>query len=233
MCPVSPCGSDKPLPIMSWSVGLSRITLMENSLSLTWNRRLCGLMSRVTLQSVRARLITGPIHSGKKLSLCGGRLVLLPGNGTPVTFAIARQLSQQGFPQSLLPFRSPGFPGKFMLVPESESHPCGSQGEAMHRRQPEYSNGIPHRTSTAVGPEWYPLQTRYQCEKKVDVALRNEGFESFAPTCLEARRWSDRTKLVEAPLFPGYTFVRMEADPGIACQGIASARPGPIRDPWT
>lgn len=83
----------------------------------------------------------------------------------------------------------------------------------MHRRQPEKSNGIPHRISTASGPEWYPLQTRYQCEKKVDVALRNQGFESFAPTCLETRRWSDRTKLVEAPLFPGYTFVRMEADP--------------------
>ena len=82
----------------------------------------------------------------------------------------------------------------------------------MHRRQPEKSNGIPHRISTASGPEWYPLQTRYQCEKKVDVALRNQGIESFAPTCLETRRWSDRTKLVENP-FPGYTFVRMEADP--------------------
>jgi len=30
---------------------------------------------------------------------------------------------------------------------------------------------------------------------------------------LETRRWSDRTKLVEAPLFPGYMFVRMVADP--------------------
>jgi transcription antitermination factor NusG len=83
----------------------------------------------------------------------------------------------------------------------------------MHRREREKSNAIPHRTSTASGPEWYPLQTRYQCEKKVDAALRNEGFESFSPVQLEARRWSDRTKLVEAPLFPGYTFVRMEADP--------------------
>jgi transcriptional antiterminator NusG len=67
--------------------------------------------------------------------------------------------------------------------------------------------------SRISGPAWYPLQTRYQCEKKVDAALRDEGFESFAPMQLEARRWSDRTKLVEAPLFPGYTFVRMEAEP--------------------
>ncbi len=83
----------------------------------------------------------------------------------------------------------------------------------MQRRQIENNNGIPQRTSTASGPEWYPLQTRYQCEKRVDVALRKEGFESFAPTCLEERRWSDRTKFVETPLFPGYTFVRMEAAP--------------------
>jgi transcription termination/antitermination protein NusG len=66
---------------------------------------------------------------------------------------------------------------------------------------------------SASGPAWYPLQTRYQCERKVDAALRDEGFESFSPMQLEARRWSDRTKLVEAPLFPGYMFVRMEAEP--------------------
>jgi transcription antitermination factor NusG len=57
------------------------------------------------------------------------------------------------------------------------------------------------------------LQTRYQCERKVDAALRDQGFESFAPMQLETRRWSDRKKLVESPLFPGYTFVRMEAQP--------------------
>ena len=47
----------------------------------------------------------------------------------------------------------------------------------------------------------------------MDAALRDEGFESFAPMQMETRRWSDRTKLVESPLFPGYTFVRMEAEP--------------------
>jgi transcription antitermination factor NusG len=83
----------------------------------------------------------------------------------------------------------------------------------MQGRQSEITASIHHRKPIPSGPEWYPLQTRYQCEKKVDVGLRKEGFESFAPTRLEARRWSDRTKLVEAPLFPGYTFVRMEAAP--------------------
>jgi transcription antitermination factor NusG len=75
------------------------------------------------------------------------------------------------------------------------------------------SNPALTRSLRAPGPAWYPLQTRYQCEKRVDAALRDEGFESFAPMQLETRRWSDRIKLVESPLFPGYTFVRMEAEP--------------------
>jgi transcription antitermination factor NusG len=84
----------------------------------------------------------------------------------------------------------------------------------MHRSQerhpynPAYENASTHSCRA-----WYPLQTRYQCEKRVDAALRDEGFESFAPMRLEARRWSDRTKVVESPVFPGYMFVRMEADP--------------------
>ena len=83
----------------------------------------------------------------------------------------------------------------------------------MYRLQQSNIGCTFEKLSTASVPEWYPLQTRYQCEKRVDAALRKEGFESFAPMRLEARRWSDRTKLIEAPLFPGYTFVRMETDP--------------------
>jgi transcription antitermination factor NusG len=75
------------------------------------------------------------------------------------------------------------------------------------------SDAVMAGSSGSQGLAWYPLQTRYQCEKKVDAALRDEGFESFAPMQLEKRRWSDRTKLIESPLFPGYTFVRMEAEP--------------------
>jgi transcription antitermination factor NusG len=83
----------------------------------------------------------------------------------------------------------------------------------MHTRQQPTSDPLFTKSRRASEPAWYPLQTRYQCEKKVDAALRDEGFESFSPMQLEARRWSDRTKLIEAPLFPGYTFVRMKAEP--------------------
>jgi transcription antitermination factor NusG len=89
------------------------------------------------------------------------------------------------------------------------------------------SNPAFTRSPRASGPAWYPLQTRYQCEKKVDTALRDEGFESFAPMQVEARRWSDRTKLVESPLFPGYTFVRMEAEPELLIKVLRL--PGMVR----
>ena len=38
-----------------------------------------------------------------------------------------------------------------------------------------------------------------------------EGDDSFVPLVREARRWSDRTKIVETPVFSCYVFVRMEA----------------------
>jgi len=82
----------------------------------------------------------------------------------------------------------------------------------MHRIQGLHLGGVTfERPATSSCLAWYALQTRYQCEKKVDAALREKTFESFAPMRLEIRRWSDRTKVVESPVFPGYMFVRMDA----------------------
>jgi transcription antitermination factor NusG len=82
----------------------------------------------------------------------------------------------------------------------------------MHMIQAPHLSGAAFEKPTIRSSlAWYALQTRYQCEKKVDVALREKAFESFAPMRLEARRWSDRTKLVESPVFPGYMFIRMDA----------------------
>ena len=82
----------------------------------------------------------------------------------------------------------------------------------MHRNQELHLSGDAFENpATRSCLAWYALQTRYQCEKQVDAALREKAFESFAPMRLEVRRWSDRTKLVESPVFPGYMFVRMDA----------------------
>jgi transcription antitermination factor NusG len=56
---------------------------------------------------------------------------------------------------------------------------------------------------------WFAILARTSREKTASLLLENEGYECFVPTSKYTRRWSDRTKEVEVPLFPGYFFCRM------------------------
>jgi transcription termination/antitermination protein NusG len=58
-------------------------------------------------------------------------------------------------------------------------------------------------------PRWYAVHTRCQHDKKVARQLTEEGIVTFLPLMLVPHRWSDRKKIVEVPLFPGYLFVRI------------------------
>src|SRR5271154_4213285 len=58
---------------------------------------------------------------------------------------------------------------------------------------------------------WFALQVRSRYEKKVATFLDGKGYEWFLPTYWSGRRWSDRIKQVELPLFPGYLFCRFDA----------------------
>lgn len=60
---------------------------------------------------------------------------------------------------------------------------------------------------------WYAVQTRSRHEKMVARQLEGQGFATFLPLTSQLRQWSDRRKLVELPLFPGYTFLRMIYQP--------------------
>jgi transcription antitermination factor NusG len=46
----------------------------------------------------------------------------------------------------------------------------------------------------------------------VAALLEERGYERFVPCFLDRRRWSDRIKQVEQPLFPGYVFCRFAPD---------------------
>lgn len=54
---------------------------------------------------------------------------------------------------------------------------------------------------------WYAVQTRSRHEKVVAHRLEEQGIATFLPTFREERRWSDRRKIVEFPLFSCYVFV--------------------------
>ena len=56
---------------------------------------------------------------------------------------------------------------------------------------------------------WYAVHTRSKCEKKVAIQLEEKEVNCFLPTITEVRRWSDRRKVIDQPLFPGYLFVRI------------------------
>lgn len=55
---------------------------------------------------------------------------------------------------------------------------------------------------------WYVLYTASRAEKQVEQRLKTEGVEVFLPLHLTPRKWSDRIKMVEVPLFSSYVFVK-------------------------
>ncbi len=57
---------------------------------------------------------------------------------------------------------------------------------------------------------WYALYTRPRHEKQVYEELRNRAIEAYLPTQKVRRRWSDRYKIIEEPLFKNYLFVRTD-----------------------
>ena len=59
--------------------------------------------------------------------------------------------------------------------------------------------------------QWYAVRVRSQHEDMVARHLRVRGLEAFLPLYRENRRWSDRFKEVELPLFPGYVFCQFDA----------------------
>jgi transcription antitermination factor NusG len=56
---------------------------------------------------------------------------------------------------------------------------------------------------------WYAILSKTGREKNATLLLENSGFECYLPISKSSRRWSDRTKEIDVPLFPGYLFCRM------------------------
>jgi len=58
---------------------------------------------------------------------------------------------------------------------------------------------------------WFAVRVKSRCEKMVSEALRQKGFDEFLPMYWSRRRWSDRVKVIQLPLFSGYLFCRFSA----------------------
>lgn len=57
---------------------------------------------------------------------------------------------------------------------------------------------------------WYALYVHSRAEKKVYGYLQDMGVEAYLPLVTRMKRWSDRMKKVEEPLFKSYLFVRSD-----------------------
>ena len=80
-----------------------------------------------------------------------------------------------------------------------------------------------------TGSDWYAIRTKANCETTSSALITAKGFEVYLPVYRARRRWSDRVKEIDVPLFPGYFFCRMAPEvrtpilsvPGVV--GIVSA----------
>lgn len=88
------------------------------------------------------------------------------------------------------------------------------------------------------GSQWYALTVKPNHERAAAQALGCKNLESFLPLYLTRRRWSDRIKKLDMPLFAGYVFCRFadgERTKVLATPGVTSVvgfgnQPAPVTE---
>lgn len=71
---------------------------------------------------------------------------------------------------------------------------------------------------------WYAVKVRTRSELAVVTQLETKGFTAFSPFSRVWKRYSDRRKQVEQPLFPGYVFCQLDVAhrlPVLTTPGVA------------
>ena len=86
---------------------------------------------------------------------------------------------------------------------------------------------------------WYAIHTRSRHEKVLQEELKKKGIDTFLPMRKIVRRWSDRKKIIEEPLFKGYLFAHfplrkrwdvLNAVGAVRLVGRSNAEPSPIHE---
>ena len=58
--------------------------------------------------------------------------------------------------------------------------------------------------------QWIAVRSKPRAEKVTFDQLTKKGIDAYLPLVKERRKWSDRKKWVELPLFSSYLFVKLE-----------------------
>lgn len=102
-----------------------------------------------------------------------------------------------------------GFPINVTLL--AVAWPQALQQAFESRLEPLQANT--QTTLSEARPErlsWYALRVRTGYENPVAASLEAKGLEYLLPTYRSVRRWSDRLKSLDRPLFPCYLFCRFD-----------------------
>src|SRR5258708_7214635 len=83
---------------------------------------------------------------------------------------------------------------------------------------------------------WFALKVRSNFEAKSANSLRQRGYLEFSPSYQAPSYWSDRVKMVQRPLFPGYVFCRCDPQhwlpvlqtPGVVQVVSFGGKPAPV-----
>src|SRR5438094_7575677 len=85
---------------------------------------------------------------------------------------------------------------------------------------------------------WHAIYTCSRHEKSVSRQLRQKQIDCFLPLYRSVRRWKDRRKELQLPLFPGYVFVHVNSSdrlrvlqiPGVVRFVSFNGQPSPLDD---
>ena len=72
-----------------------------------------------------------------------------------------------------------------------------------------------------LGPKWFAAYTCAHHEKRVASQLAERAIPCYLPLYESVRRWKDRKKRLELPLFPGYLFVQMRPRDRLRIAGVS------------
>src|SRR5476649_271809 len=98
------------------------------------------------------------------------------------------------------------------------------EGEAMADcRDIQFPSVSSPGRSVTNQPSWYAIQTRSRHELRISTELMQKGIHAFTPTLRESHRWSDRTKVLEVPLFSCYVFVHLVDSPAMRLEVLKTA----------
>jgi transcription antitermination factor NusG len=101
--------------------------------------------------------------------------------------------------------------GSSNIITAAATDPTGSATADLNpeeQRPPAGSNEI----EKPVLDPWFAVRVRPNHEKPVAAALHGKGFQEFLPLLRSRRQWSDRVKIMDLPLFPGYLFCRLNLE---------------------